>query len=80
MFALRDAKPVRVYHVSGELGRATNDFDSDGPLVEKTTYGRLILFKEYLGDGNYIFIDHEAREIMYLVASVRLSVCVLSHG
>ena len=40
MFALRDAKPVRVYHVSGELGRATNDFDSDRPLVEKTTYGR----------------------------------------
>ena len=33
MFALRDAKPVRVYHVSGELGRATNDFDSEGPLV-----------------------------------------------
>ena len=25
-------------------------------------------------------IDREAREIIYLVASVRLSICVLSHG
>ena len=28
----------------------------------------------------YIFIDREAREIMHLVASVRRSVCVRSHG